>query len=545
MKISLRRAIVVPVLVAALGLSACSGGSGDDTADTSKNRTGAMDNHAVGTQFKATEPLSFSVLYNDPPGYPYKKDWLLWKAMTERTNVTLQPTVVPLSDYEQKRSLLVSAGDAPLIIPKTYPGQESAYVSSGAILPVSDYLDLMPNFQAKIKQWKLEPEIDTLRQQDGKFYLLPGLHEEVWPDYTLNIRADIFKQQGIPVPKTWDELAAALAKLKQAYPDKIPFSDRYQGKNLLNLIGTAYGTAAGWGYGDGAVWNQDAGEFKAAATMPQYGDMVAYLNKLVSDKLLDPETFTQQDDQAIQKFVTGQSFVISGNSQEITTYRKTMDSTLGKGKYEVARILVPGGPAGQLMGGSRLENGVMINAKAKEQPNFVAMMQFVDWLWYSDAGQMFAKWGVEGTTYQLKDGKPTLLPGIDYNGLNPGAGKKDLRKDFGFSGGVFAYGGSTELLHSMMVPAELKWQEEMAATHKPVPVEPPYPLSDADREQATLVNTPLTDFVNQQTLKFVLGQRPMNQWDAFVQELNGKGAEKYLKMVNDAHATYEKDHGGK
>ena len=70
----------------------------------------------------------------------------------------------------------------------------------------------------------------------------------------------------------------------------------------------------------------------------------------------------------------------------------------------------------------------MINAKAKDQPDFVALMQFVDWLWYSDAGQMFTKWGVEGTTYQLKDGKPALLPAIDFNGLNPGTGKKDLRR---------------------------------------------------------------------------------------------------------------------
>lgn len=540
----LRRAIIAPLLVAALGLSACSGGS-DEPADTSKNRTGAMDGYAVGTQFKATEPLSFSILYSDHPGYPHKKDWLLWKALTQQTNVTLQPTIVPMSDYEQKRSLLVSAGDAPMIIPKTYPGQEAAYVSSGAILPVSDYLDLMPNFQAKVKQWKLEAEIDQLRQADGKFYLLPGLHEELWPDYTLNVRGDILDKLGIPIPKTWDELATALAKVKQAYPNTIPFSDRYQGKSLLNILAIAYGTEGGWSNSDPAIWDERAGQFKTAATSPEYRDMVAYLQKLVKDGLLDPETFTQQDDLAKQKFHTGKSFVISGNSQEITNYRTTMDSTLGKGKYSVVRIPVPGGPAGQVMGGSRLENGLMINAKAKEQPNFVALMQFIDWLWYSDAGQMFAKWGVEGTTYQQKNGKPTLMPTIDYNGLNPGAGKKDLRKDFGFSGGVFAYGGSTELLHSMMVPEELKWQEEMAATHKPVPVPPPYPLSDADREQATLLSTPLTDFITQNTLKFILGQRPMSEWDAFVQELNGKGADKYLKIVNDAHDAYKKEHGGK
>ena len=134
-----------------------------------------------------------------------------------------------MSDYLQKRSLLIGAGDAPMIIPKTYPGQESAFVSSGAILPVSDYVNLMPNYQKKIKDWGLENEIDRLRQADGKYYVLPGLHQEIWPDYTLAVRTDIFEKQGIAIPKTWDELKSALEKLKAAYPSSYPFSDRYHG----------------------------------------------------------------------------------------------------------------------------------------------------------------------------------------------------------------------------------------------------------------------------------------------------------------------------
>ena len=54
---------------------------------------------------------------------------------------------------------------------------------------------------------------------------------------------------------------------------------------------------------------------------------------------------------------------------------------------------------GAIKGGTRLENGIMISKKARDSKNFVAMMQFIDWLWYSDEGQLFAKWGVEGTTY--------------------------------------------------------------------------------------------------------------------------------------------------
>ena len=65
-----------------------------------------MENYAVGTQFKATEPVSFSILYNNHPNYPLKNDWLFWSELKSRTNVTLEPVAVPLSDYEQKRSLL-------------------------------------------------------------------------------------------------------------------------------------------------------------------------------------------------------------------------------------------------------------------------------------------------------------------------------------------------------------------------------------------------------------------------------------------------------
>ncbi|MBM7331567.1 hypothetical protein JS562_53115, partial [Agrobacterium sp. S2] len=76
------------------------------------------------------------------------------------------------------------------------------------------------------------------------------------------------------------------------------------------------------------------------------------------------------------------------------------------------------------------------------------MMQFIDWLWYSDEGQEFTKWGVEGTTYTKEsDGTRVLDPEIDFVGMNPDA-PLHLQKDFGFSGGNFAYGGTSELLWS-------------------------------------------------------------------------------------------------
>jgi putative aldouronate transport system substrate-binding protein len=542
-QLSRRQLLFAAGAAAVVSVAGCS--DDDDQTDLADNRAGAMDEYAVGDQFKATTAVSFSMLYNNHPNYPLKDDWLFWSELKKRTGVTIQPVAVPLSDYEQKRSVLIGAGDAPFIIPKTYHPQEDAYVSSGAILPVSDYLDLMPHFKEKLEKWNLQPEIDSLRQEDGKFYLLPGLHEKPWQDYTLAVRMDILEQLKIPVPKTWDDVYTMLKAMKAAYPNVYPFSDRF-GKpnpagNLLNMLALSYGLqGAGWNF-QHTSWDANTKRFVYTGGSEQYKAMLEYLHKLVAEGLLDPETFTQTDDQARQKLASGKSFVISTNAQTLVNdYRPDMAKTLPNAR--MAKIPLPIGPAGPINPASRLENGIMISSKARDSKNFVAMMQFIDWLWYSDTGQEFAKWGVEGTTY-TKDssGKRTLTADVNVLGLNP-KGSKHLQKDFGFYNGIFAYGGRLELVQSFFSAEEMEFQKVL--NERPtVAVPPPHPLSDEEREQVTLWETPLKDYVYQNTLKFVLGQRALGEWDAYVTELKGKNMGSYLDLINKAYDRYQKKHG--
>ena len=545
----LRKFVLFVALVTVISsvLAACSSKeSSNETNSADLPKGVAMDDYGVGKTFKAKEAVTFSTMYQDAAWYAYKKDWLLWDEITKRTNVTLDTTIVPMSDYTQKRSLLISSGDAPLIIPKTYPGQETPFVSSGAILPISDYVEHMPNYLDKVEKWNLQSEIDNLRQSDGKYYVLPGLHEEVWPDYTLVIRNDIFEKNNIAIPKTWDEFEESLKKLKEIYPDVTPFSDRWSTTGnggalgaLLNYAAPSFGTVGGFGTQNYIKFDHDKGEFVLAGATEEYKNMLEYFNGLIEQGLMDKESLSQTDENAKQKFVSGQSFVISGNAQELVVMRDTMNKELGEGNFSISKIAVPGGPKGHVMSGSRLENGLMVNAKAKDDPNFKALLQFIDWLWYSDEGQELAKWGVEGTTYTKENGKRILNSDINFLGLNP-KGTKDLRVDYGFGTGTFAYGGTTELLHSTMSEEEIEFQNEMHETKGVVETDPPYPMDAMQQEQATLISTPLVDTIRQNTAKFILGSRSMSEWDAYVEELNAKGMDKYLELVNTAYKDYEK-----
>lgn len=90
--------------------------------------------------------------------------------------------------------------------------------------------------------------------------------------------------------------------------------------------------------------------------------MLEFLHKLVAEKLVDPQSFTQKDDVAIAAFTTGKTGVISWVPQDPSSHRALMDKSLGAGNYKIAKNILPAGPAGKVVGGTRLENGVMLTA---------------------------------------------------------------------------------------------------------------------------------------------------------------------------------------
>ncbi|MGA5601482.1 extracellular solute-binding protein [Streptomyces griseoincarnatus] len=543
-QLSRRQILAAAGFIGLAALAGC-GSGGEDTKDLSKKRMGAMKNYRAGQQFKATEPLTFTVLHNDNPVYPMKRSWLFWKELSRRTGVTLDATPVPLSDYEKKRSLLIGAGDAPLLIPKTYPGAETAFVSSGAILPVSEYTDLMPNFREKVRRWNLQQEVDSLRQSDGRSYLLPGLHEKVRQQYSLSFRTDVLDQHGLTLPTTWDEVYTTLKALREEYPDRYPLTDRWSTNTpfpagaLFQYLGQAHGVRAGWSYLN-TTWDATAETFVFTGATDAFRQVVEYLRTLVAEKLMDPESFTQTDEEAVRKLLGEKSFAISANAQELVqNYRYNLQRQVKGATIEM--IPVPLGPAGEVvMGGGRLENGMMISSKALERDDFVALMQFVDWLWYSDAGQEFCKWGVENTTFTRSGGEGyRLRPGISLMGSDPGA-PKDLQKDFGFFNGVFTYGGSWALVSSSFSPDEKRFTDAMAAREE-LPTDPPHPLRAEEQEQATLWDTPLKDHVTQNALRFVLGKRPLSEWDDYVKELKAKNMDRLIELHNQAYQRFQKE----
>ena len=575
--------LLATVMVAG-SLAGC-GSSGDTQSTSTDTSTGSKTENTIGTEAASTEaaveenldyqygldttfhsddPVTYSFFFSDASWYPMVDTWKtegVFKKIEEVTNVTLDITSIDSGDYNQKVALMINAGEAAYIIPKTY--DESPYVDGGAIVPISDYTQYMPYFTDFVEKYNMQDDLKTITKSDGKFYRLPGMLEAPVQDYTFMIRKDLFDAAGVDVPAiekdwTWDDLYDALVKVK-AYmvsegmikESDYVWSDLWcgsevtdgSGGNLLKLMASAYDVQAGWAIGNGMLYDSTKDEWYFGPTSDNFKAYLSEVTKYVQGGILDPETFTQDNQTACNKFYRGETAILSVNRSQYTSWLANLDENLGAGNYETYLCLLPRGEkTNYLPENSRLENGVMISKRALDElgeEGFIKMIRFVDWLFYSHEAYNLTKWGVEGETYQVNaDGTKSLMDGYQCGGLGIAGDESDIdiRLQWGYAGGNFYYGGTIAEMTDNFNPDIMDFVNRITEARDVKPLDPSYVADEEENEQLNLWKTPLIDNVNTWTLQFATGVKNVDaDWDAYVASCEGLNSITMADYINEIY----------
>ena len=575
--------LLATVMVAG-SLAGC-GSSGDTQSTSTDTSTGSKTENTTGTEAASTEaaveenldyqygldttfhsddPVTYSFFFSDASWYPMVDTWKtegVFKKIEDVTNVTLDITSIDSGDYNQKVSLMINAGEAAYIIPKTY--DESPYVDGGAIVPISDYTQYMPYFTDFVEKYNMQDDLKTITKSDGKFYRLPGMLEAPVQDYTFMIRKDLFDAAGVDVAAiekdwTWDDLYDALVKVKEYMVSQgmikesdYVWSDLWcgsevtdgSGGNLLKLMASAYDVQAGWAIGNGMLYDSDKDEWYFGPTSDNFKAYLSEVTKYVQGGILDPETFTQDNQTACNKFYRGETAILSVNRSQYTSWLANLDENLGAGNYETYLCLLPRGEkTNYLPENSRLENGVMISKRALDElgeEGFIKMIRFVDWLFYSHEAYNLTKWGVEGETYQVNaDGTKSLLDGYQCGGLGIAGDENDIdiRLQWGYAGGNFYYGGTIAEMTDNFNPDIMDFVNRITEARDVKPLDPSYVADEEENEQLNLWKTPLIDNVNTWTLQFATGVKNVDaDWDAYVASCEGLNSITMADYINEIY----------
>ena len=483
------------------------------------------------------EPVTFTMMYSGEFNPEYKS----LQKMTELTNVTLDVTAIPDSDYDTRNQLVINTGeDMPDMICKTSPTPAQAL--SGVLLPISDYFDKMPNYMKFIEDHDLQYLIDDATQTDGKVYELPINTKEVKePSKQIFVRKDIFEKNNIPIPTTYDELYDAASQLKQIYPDSAPIQVIYGNGNLLDMMAPSFGTTAGWGKGiDGFHYDEESDQWIFAPATDEYRTMLEYLNKLYSEGLLNQEYTTFSNDMYAQNASDGTAFVLMAEWLGCEVQYNEALKEAGETDADWEPIYPLEGPAGAYV--SRVSNStqtMVLSADVAKKDYFPQLIKWIDWM-YSDEGADLFSWGIEGESYTVDANGNKVLADDIKCAANPD-GTVDMQKVYGASNNNLTFVYPDDFEQATSNPSYLELAKEENDGNAVPNIEPTIALTEEDADTQALYATNLNDYVDQMTTKFIMGAESFDNWDNYVKECNDKGAAQLLELYSNAWKNMEKN----
>ncbi|MDF2659414.1 MAG: transporter substrate-binding protein [Paenibacillus sp.] len=458
------------------------------------------------------------------PGQAVRTDTPVLREIYNRTGIRLQVEGVPQSNYKEKKQVLLGTNHVPDVI-LVEQGDIRQFAKTGIFLNISDYMEYAPHFRSMLDRY---PEIKKL-QIDGNLYGFPIIEQHAMTvSKAPMIRTDLLAKLNMPIPATFDDLYAVLKKLKEAYPDSTPWTSR--GMGFLDAF--AFGMGAGYGiYFDPDI---GGGTYVYGNNKPEFKEVLAYLNRLYEEELIDPDFSVNTLQKWTEKLSSGKSFFYYDNNLFAANFNLVLQKNQPGAKLDLVPFMQnrKGKTRGYVFAEGWLTESYAISSKVKDP---IAAVRFYDWL-YSPEGTEVSNFGIAGETYELAGGEPRMLDSVIRNYKSAADPARAMQAETGT--GYLALSPNVDSRPFMQVSdsAIVEWGERLEndpGFYRIPGVNPSF--TDEENEKIKQIMSKLSP-INGDVVKFIMGVRPLEEFDMFADALSRAGASELEYLYNAALA---------
>ena len=409
----------------------------------------------------------------------------------EALGIELEWNIVT-SEYDSQLNIRLAGGTPPDIFAVNRT-MMPIFAKQGLLLDLEPYLDRLHYVPQEFTQ----EELDRGRYA-GKLY---SFARRKYLNYAnFHIRMDWLENLGLPVPTTLEEYRDTLIAFTNNDPDGNGKNDTYgytgEGLSAFSPFYGAYGTTV-----PGQFMVKD-GKVVYSTIDPATKDAIAYIKTLVEANVLDPEIMTNTSLAHQQKAFKGECGAIKLGFWEIikTQYAEQIKALDPKADWQL--IPAPIGPAGSFEGSTDAMSApgyTAVSADLVDDPaKLDKVLELFDFLTDPNGGARLVQYGVEGVHYNLVDGKVVATDKMN-----------DLTYTFNYQ-----LAGRDDLPYLLVkYPyslAQLEFSERM-------------PLIQTYNSLVTIPETvthsDIARYSEEEVIKFIYGQRSLDEWDQFVDTL--------------------------
>lgn len=454
---------------------------------------------------------------------------LYYQTAAELTGVNIKFILASPDTQSENFQLMIAGGDYTDLI-----GSEGANYSGGVELAVQDevyvnildYEEYAPNYFDLVNR----PEYDksVLLTDSGYMAGFGIVYTEEQPlNQGWMIRQDWLDEQGLASPTTYDQWYDVLCN----------FRDNY---NCTPLALTGFGLSAlshGFGvYGDVSSMSVPVyvnnGKVEFAWTQDSFKDYISLMHDWYEDGLIDADElvnyapFPDED-----KIVTDQRGIWRVERDNMVYYADLAQDP----DFRAVAIQYPSKNEGEITHFKELTPNIATPALfiTTDCEDIPLLIQWVDFR-YSETGATLANYGTEGYTYELVDGKPSFTEQVTNN---PEGMTSSLAMN------VYTLWRCECLYDAYRMDSTFTQDQKDApdiwATNSDTACTmPSVSLTAEEGETASGIYSDLYTYAAEYISKFITGDEPVEEYDAFVETLNSMQADELVAIYQAAYDRY-------
>ncbi|MDF2961404.1 MAG: transporter substrate-binding protein [Paenibacillus sp.] len=379
------------VVLASTMLAACSGGAKPEAANAGKPEANKG-------------PVKINIAL-EGSGLPAPQDDAIKKELDKKLNTDITLTAVQgASDYLNQIKVRSAAGNMPDLMMVDLVTLND-FATKGLLL------DLTPHMDTKLKQAKDFMGASLLKKGmvNGKNYAITRIADVPFSSFW--IRQDWLNTLNLKMPTTLDELYT----VAKAFTEKDP--DGNGKKDTYGFTGTEFETFApifgahGVGVpGKGMFYLKD-GKIVNTYYDPNTKGALEYIQKLVSENLVDPQFMTNKGTMARDQMIQGKAGILFSGWTDIGKQEYLQQLKTVNAKAELVQMAPPKGPAGQYDTAFDAEKPsrlfVIPKSVEKNPEKLEKIFELLNYV-SGKEGNRLVMYGIEGKHYNVKGDKIEL-----------------------------------------------------------------------------------------------------------------------------------------
>lgn len=433
----------------------------------------------------------------------------------DQTGILVESIMPPKESSEEKLSMLLASGDQL----DCWWGDWGEYSAKNMIQPIGEYLD---EYGPNIKAQETEAVFLSMTDPKGNVWgigrFIPLAVQPVF------LRGDWLDATDKKVPNTMEELEHILYAFKDHDPAKNGETIPLATKGVYELESTFVGAFVPEG---NSPWLDTDNKIKPVQLHPGYFDFLTLMNKWYNDGIIYKESFGL-DTSAIRELI--QRGIVGGTAtwfSSVSIFVETMQENIPQCTWVFNEEGIKG-KEGQIQSTRKAKpTGALISSKC-EHPE--AVIQVLDWQYSSLENYKTMQLGIQDRDW-----------GWDEESLANG----EYRLTEDYSGTTSDYTGDFIMAFSSMMESQLSppLNEDGSENyhraylnyhgyHPEVSAKEPFDMYIYWNSGAISENIMTLDDINrtiqEETTKFVMGARPLSEYEDFVQELYAVGLQDWI-----------------